>query len=97
MGKVVVSVKIMPKSPDVDLEKVEAKVKEVLKEKKGTVHKVDKTPIAFGLVALNVSYIITEEEAEGGTDPIDEAIKEIEGVNDAETTDVTKMVDVSFG
>jgi len=97
VGKVVVTVKVMPESPEVNLEELQQKVGKVIEENKGAMHKAETQPIGFGLNALLLSYIIDEDDAKGGTDPIDKAIMETEGVNTAETTEVTKVVDVSFG
>ena len=87
----------MPDSPDRDLDKIQESAVRVIEEHKGRLYKVIREPIAFGLTAIKISYILDEEEAKGGTDPIDADLKNIEGVNDAETTDVTKLMDVSFG
>ena len=96
MGNVVVTMKVMPESPEVNLDDLEKKVEEAIVAKKGKPYKKNREPIGFGITALKFSFILDEDEAEGGTEPIESAIKEVEGVGEAETTEVTKVVDVDF-
>ena len=81
MGKVGVSLKVMPTSIDVDMEKVKAAIAEKLKIEDAKIE-----PIAFGLKALKL-LILTEDK--GGTDEIETTIKAIEGVADVEVESVS--------
>ena len=87
MAEVLVTVKIMPESPDVDLDALSSLISEV---EGGRLNKVEREPIAFGLVALNASYVV--EDAEGGTDNLENAIREIDNVNSAEVVKVTRLL-----
>lgn len=92
MANVVVTMKILPDSPDRNLDELEKKIEEKINEF-GKIYKKSRQPIAFGINAIVVSFIM--EEKEGGTEPVEKAIKEIEGTGDVQVTDVTRMVDVS--
>jgi elongation factor 1-beta len=87
MAEVLVTVKIMPASPDVDLDALTSRIGEVAG---GRLNNVEREPIAFGLVALNASYVV--EDKEGGTDNLESAIKEVDEVNSAEVVEVTRLL-----
>ena len=60
MATAVVTIKIMPESPEVNLEEVKEKAQEVIREFTGrddpTDQKVEIEPIAFGLKALKIIF-----------------------------------------
>lgn len=89
MGDVVATIKLMPESPEVDLEKMKQDIMASIPE--GTeFHKIEEEPIAFGLVAINVMVVVGD--AEGGTEPAEENFSKIEGVNTVEVTDVRRLM-----
>ena len=51
MGEVLTTMKIMPDSPDVDLEAIKATIKDSMPEG-AELHDIAEEPIAFGLVAI---------------------------------------------
>ena len=67
MGEVVNTLKVMPESPEVDLEALKAAITDAMPAD-AELHEITEEPIAFGLVALNVVFIV--EDGEGGTDPV---------------------------
>jgi len=81
MGKVGISLKIMPENPEVNLDGVLEKIK-------ANYHVEDSkiVPVAFGLKSLDV-LILTEDA--GGTDKIEDFVKELEGVNSVEVVSVS--------
>ena len=85
MAEVIATFKVMPTGVDVDLDKLEAEVKEVIKA-----DRIKREPIAFGLVALNVIKIMPD--AGGVVDEIEEKLKGMEGVGSVEVTEVTKTL-----
>ena len=89
MAYMALTIKIMPTGVDVDLNKVLEELKGKLK-----VYTHEIQPIAFGLKALNVTVIISEDESQ---DAILETIKSIEGVESAEVVQATRTMDVNFG
>ena len=52
--------------------------------------KVEEEPVAFGLKALNIVFVM--DEAKGSTDALEEEIKGLEGVNSVEVTDVRRAI-----
>ncbi|MEJ8543295.1 elongation factor 1-beta [Methanothermobacter wolfeii] len=89
MGEVVATIKLMPESPEVDLEALKKEVRARIPE--GTeLHRIDEEPIAFGLVALNVMVVV--DDAEGGTEAAEENLAGIEGISNIEVTDVRRLM-----
>ena len=85
MGEVIATFKVMPTGVDVDLDKLEEYVKETIKA-----DRINREPVAFGLVALNVVKIVPD--AGGVMDEIEEKIRAIKGVGNVEVTGVTKTL-----
>ena len=53
-------------------------------------HKIDEEPIAFGLVALNVMFIV--DDGEGGTEIVEEKLAKIPNVTSVEVMDVRRLM-----
>lgn len=85
MGTALIKLKIMPSSPDTNLEEIKEKGKSNIEEKGGKLVKYQEEPIAFGLVALH-AYIEVDESLEN-TDFVENAFTEIETVTSAEIED----------
>ncbi|MCD6575722.1 MAG: elongation factor 1-beta [Nanoarchaeota archaeon] len=92
MADVVVTIKVLPNSPEINIDELGAKVEEVIK-KFGRIYKKSVQPIAFGINALVISFIMPE--GEGGTEPVEAEVKKIDGTGDVQVTDVTRIVDVN--
>ena len=91
MANAIITVKIMPTSPGVDLAKIEELAKEKIVSFAGEGEmKTEEEPIAFGLKALKIIFVMDEEK--GSPDPVAEDIQNIEGVNSAEISDVRRAV-----
>ena len=91
MANAVVTIKIMPTSPEVDLGKLEEKALEkIIKFNENKDTKVSVEPVAFGLKALNIIFVM--DESKGSPDPVAEEISEMEDVNSAEITDVRRAI-----
>jgi elongation factor 1-beta len=94
MATAVVTVKVMPSSPEVNLDEIKEKVQAVIREfterDDPADQKVEVEPVAFGLKALKI--IFTMDEAKGSPDAIEEKVKAIEGVQSFEVTDVRRAV-----
>ena len=89
MGEVVATVKLMPESPDVDLEQMKIDAQNIVNED-AELHKIDEEPIAFGLVALNVMFIVGD--GEGGTEIVEEKLANLPNVNSIEVVDVRRLM-----
>lgn len=91
MAKVIVTIKIMPVSPETDLEKVQEGALEKIKTFAGEGEtKQEIEPVAFGLKALKITFVM--DEAKGATDPLEQEIQTIEGVNSVEVIDVRRAI-----
>ena len=91
MATVVVTLKIMPESPDVDLDKLSEEAISKIKEFSGECEtKIEKEEIGFGLSALKVLF--TMDEGKGDVDPLEAKIKDIEGVGSVEVADVRRAI-----
>lgn len=91
MAKVIVTLKIMPEDPDIDLEKVKQGAEQVIKSFEGTMNRTEIEPVGFGLKALIVVFAVDEKK--GSPDPIaDEIIKKVAGVRSAEVTMVSRAL-----
>jgi len=90
MADAIITFKIMPESPDIDLDMVESEATKLISQAGGEVGKSEKIPIAFGLVSLNLIFVIDEKL--GGTDDLELQIQKIEGVNSVEVTDVRRAI-----
>ncbi|MFB6296427.1 MAG: elongation factor 1-beta [Halobacteriales archaeon] len=88
MGDVAAQLKVMPESPEVDLDDLEGKLRDALPggaEINGT----DTEDVAFGLVALIVAVVVPDDE--GGTDAVEEAFAEVEGVESVSVENVGRV------
>jgi elongation factor 1-beta len=91
MAKAVVTITIMPDSPEVDLEKVKEEVAKVVREFAGEGDtKTEIEPVAFGLKALK--YLFVMDEDLGSPDVVAEKLVGLEGIQSAEVTDVRRAV-----
>lgn len=91
MAQVVATLKIMPKSPETDISLIQGKAQEEIKKFVGeTEMKFEQEPIAFGLTALKIIFVM--DESKGSIDPLEEEIKKIEGVSSVETIDVRRAI-----
>ena len=91
MANAIVTIKIMPTSPDVDLEALEKKVKLEIASFAGEGEtKTEQEPIAFGLTALKIIFVM--DESLGSPDVLSEKVEAYDEVNSAEISDVRRAV-----
>lgn len=88
IAKVVVKMKIMPTSPDVDLTVLEGNIKNIIEKDGSHFHSANKVPIAFGLSSLEIIFL--REESKGNIDAIEEALQKLDGVESVDTLDVRR-------
>jgi len=82
MGFVLVKIRILPSSPDINLENIENSIKEIIEKKdKKTGLKFEKEPIAFGLNALILTFSWPEEK---DLEKLENSIRKVENINSAE-------------
>ncbi len=80
--------KLMPTSPDVDLEKIKETAKALVKEGDGLNREYEEEPIAFGLKAV-IAFFEWSEEKE--LDDIEAAFGKIENVQSVQIIDLRKI------
>jgi elongation factor 1-beta len=91
MAQVVVTLRIMPSNVEVDLHALEGKVKhEIVKFCNSQEFRASVHPIAFGLKALQMIFVM--EESKGSTEHLENEIAKIHGVQSVEVTDVRRAI-----
>ncbi|HMB51186.1 elongation factor 1-beta [Natronoarchaeum rubrum] len=88
MGKVAASVKVMPQSPDVDLDDLQDRLEQSLPEG-AKINGVERDDVAFGLVALLPTVIVPDDA--GGTEAVEEAFANVDGVESVEVENVGRI------
>ncbi len=89
MGELIAVFKIMPESPDTDLESIEKRVKDAVPD--GVTFEGSETqPVAFGLKALMVT-VRMEDSEDISVDDLEEEISNIGGVESVSVTDVGRI------
>jgi len=84
MGKIACVFKIMPEDAETDLEPIKEEIKEKL-----NVEDIGEEEVAFGLKAIKVSAITTDEE--GGTDTVENKLEELENIQSIELIHFDKL------
>lgn len=92
MALAIITLKIMPESPEVDLEAIrtaaETKIDSFVGETGEKRSEIE--PVAFGLKALKLTFVM--DEAKGSTESLEEEIGTIEGVNSVDVIDVRRAL-----
>lgn len=84
MGTALITIKIMPTAPDVDLDEIQKSAEAIISEHEGQKPTATIEPVAFGLNSLNISFSRDENL---DNDEMLEKVQNIENVNSAEITD----------
>ncbi|NLA39395.1 MAG: elongation factor 1-beta [Methanomicrobiales archaeon] len=82
MGDVAIILKIMPESPDVDLEALKAAMRAAV-----PISDIREEPIGFGLVALKAAVVVPDKA--GAPDKVETALQNLKGVGSAEIIEST--------
>ena len=85
MSQVIVTFRVMPTGTDVDLDKLENDIRSFVDSKR-----INREPIAFGLVALNVTVLV--EDAGGQLEAVENKLGKIKGVGNIEVTEITRAL-----
>lgn len=88
MGKVAAKLKVMPQSPELDLDELEERITTSLPEG-AKIRGFQREDIAFGLVALLPTVIVPDEA--GGTEAVEEAFHEVDGVESVSVEEVGRI------
>ncbi len=90
MANVIITFKVMLESPETNVEDVENELIIKIEDYGASVGKTEIEPVAFGLKAIKVTCLM--DESKGGTDKLEEAIKEINGVSSVQVIDVRRAI-----
>ena len=88
MGKVAAKLKIMPQSPEIDLDALQERLEDALPEG-ATIKGFERDDVAFGLVAL-LPMVVVPDDA-GGTEAVEEAFEGVEGVESISVENVGRI------
>ncbi len=88
MARVIVTLKIMPQGPEVDLSILEEKAKDIISDFSGTIMSSEKQPIGFGIIAVHVKFNM--DEAKGDLEPLEKLLATVEGVESVEVIAVSR-------
>ncbi len=80
----------MPSGVDVDLDGIYRLAKENITEFGGEIGKKEEEPVAFGIKALKLIFIM--DESIGSTESLEDEISKIKGVQSVEVTDVRRAI-----
>ncbi len=89
MGTALIKLRIMPSSPQTNLEEIKEKGKEKISELGGEV-RYEEEPIAFGLKAI-IAFVKIDESK--GSDPVEESFNSIDNVNSVEIIDYRRAIE----
>lgn len=90
MAKVIISLKIMPSGIETNLDSVSEEANKLITAFGGKVGKTEKEPVAFGLNALKIMFIMDEQK--GSTQSLEDDIAKLDGVNSVDVTDVRRTI-----
>jgi elongation factor 1-beta len=88
MGKVAAKIKVMPQSPEVDLDALQERLEGSLPEG-AKINGFERDEVAFGLVALFPTVVVPDDS--GGTDAVEEAFTAVEGVESVTVEEVGRL------
>lgn len=91
MGKAIVTLRIMPESPETDMDSLkkdcEATIDEFTKKDE---RKTKIEPVAFGLKSLNITFVMNEDL--GDTETLEKKLETHEKIASVEVTDVRRAI-----
>ncbi len=88
MGDVAAAIKVMPQSPDIDLEELKESLEAALPEG-ARISGFSEDEVAFGLTALIPTVIVPDEE--GGTESVEEAFAALDEVESVSVENVGRL------
>jgi len=91
MAVVIVTLKVMPEDPEINLEELRDKAEKIIADFGGRVTgDPEEEPVGFGLKAVILRFSV--DESKGSPDPVAEKIEELEGVRSAQVTMVSRAL-----
>ena len=91
MATVILTLTIMPDSPEADLAAIEAQARKAIAAFAGRGEcRAEQKPVAFGLCSVNLMFVL--DEAKGGTEELEKTIAALPQVSSVEVTDVRRAI-----
>lgn len=90
MAMVILTFKVMPSSPELDIQELTKFVHKKITSFGGNLIETTTEPVAFGLKAIMIRFSLDEKK--GSTDSLEESIAENEDVASVETVAVTRAM-----
>ena len=88
MGDVAAKIKVMPNSPEVDLDELQDLLEEALPEG-AKIRGFERDDVAFGLVALLPTVIVPD--GAGGTEAVEESFSQVDDVESVNVENVGRL------
>ncbi|MBI2629374.1 elongation factor 1-beta [Candidatus Pacearchaeota archaeon] len=88
MADAAVKIRIMPDSPETNLDEIESEARKIIERHKGKIAKTEQEPIAFGLKAVILTFSIVESFNQ---DPLENELRSISHVSSAEIIDFRRI------
>jgi len=88
MGNVAAQVKVMPNSPEIDLDDLQDRLEASLPDG-AKINGFDREDVAFGLTALLPTVVVPDDE--GGTEAVEEAFEDLEEVESVSIESVGRI------
>lgn len=89
MGSMNIKMRILPKSVETSLEKIKAKVKQVIEEAGGKGVNFEEEPVAFGLKAVITMFVCPENQE---LEALENKLKENDDINSLEVVDMRRAL-----
>jgi len=89
MGTAGIKIKIMPESPETNLEEIKGRVQKIVEGKSGRNREYSIEEVAFGLKSLTAFFELPEEIEPSD---IDDEIKNIAGISSTQIIDVRRLI-----
>lgn len=87
MGAVLVTIRVMPEGVESNLDLISKAAIKVIKKYTPSDVGIKKMPIAFGLTAIHLSFLM--DDSKGGTEPIEKELSKLKGVAGVDVIEVT--------
>jgi len=88
MAMMALKLKIMPSSPEVNLEELKNKIKKLV-EKEGKINSIEEEAVAFGLKALIITLAIPETQ---DTEEIENKIGKLDNISSVKIIDMRRAL-----
>jgi len=87
MGTALITLKLMPNSPEANLEAIKEQAKETIEQTNGKNVRFEEIPVAFGLKAIQTFFDLDEAHE---LEPIENALGEIKNISSVQFVDMRR-------